>query len=478
MVCSPETGKDGRETEGAAAEPGCGPEAEPEDQPGLRHEPEAEPEDQPKLGNEPEAEPEDQPELRSGPEGIDAGRSFAGGFVAGIIAAALCVLIFLFGWDLARRSGVQHRDSGTSDGLGAEALTDYHTLSKLGEVQSLIEQHFLKDVDSETLSAYLFKGIAVGLGDDYSNYYSEQELTSVRDSARGEYWGIGATMAEDPQTHEISVEEVYEDEPAERAGLRAGDIVLSVDGVSAAEQGLDATVALIKSKEETFTLEVLRPDTQEELALMVECGDVELVCVSSRMLEDGVGYLRLTEFAQSAVRQFREAVQELNRQGMKKLIVDLRDNPGGTLDAVCEILDEILPEGLIVYTEDKDGECTEYRSDAKRSVTCAVAVLVNGNSASASEIFAGAVQDYGLGPVVGSQTYGKGVVQDTFLLSDGSAFKMTTQKYFTPAGQDIDGNGITPDIAAEEEEEGAGQPDGEPRDAALERALEALAQQD
>lgn len=382
------------------------------------------------------------------------GSPFGSGFLAGFLTALLGIGVFLAGWSAAQHiSRVRDRDAAAD--LGAGVLTDYRTLSKLDEVQNLIEQHFLNDVDSGELSSYLFKGAAAGLEDPYASYYSEEELESVLDSSRGEYRGIGTTLREDIETHQISVDEVYAGTPAETAGLCPGDILLAVDDTEVSDQGLTEIVSLIKSKEDTFTLRVFRPETQEELELELECGDVELSYVEYELKEGRIGYIRLTEFTEKAVEQFEEALQALDGQGMEKLIVDLRDNPGGRLDSVCEILDDLLPEGLIVYTEDRNGERSEKRSDKDQMVTCEIAVLVNGGSASASEIFAGAVQDYGLGPVIGTQTYGKGVVQDTYILSDGSAFKMTTEKYFTPKGQDIDGNGITPDIAAEEPDGGA-----------------------
>ena len=189
--------------------------------------------------------------------------------------------------------------------------------------------------------------------------------------------------------------------------------------------------------------------------------------MTSQMMEGQTGYIRILEFDTVTVEQFQEACQELEAQNMEKLIVDVRDNPGGNLDSVCEILRGLLPEGLIVYTSDKDGEIEEYRCDGTQEWTKPLAVLVNGNSASASEIFAGAVQDYGIGTVVGTQTYGKGVVQRTFLLDDGSALKITTEKYYTPMGRDIDDEGILPDVTVEAGEDQA-------EDTQLDAALELL----
>ena len=245
--------------------------------------------------------------------------------------------------------------------------------------------------------------------------------------------------------------------------MESGDVILAVNETLTEGKSLDEVSALIKAQEDTFTLKVLRGGTRE-LELELKCDTVEPTYVESELLEDEIGFIRITDFTGSAVGQFRDALKELDEQGMEKLIIDLRDNPGGLLDSVNGMLDEILPEGLIVYTEDKHGEREEYTSDKERSVDCEIAVLVNGGSASASEIFAGAVQDYELGPIIGTQTYGKGLVQDTYTLSDGSAFKMTTKEYFTPKGRNIDGNGITPDIVVEDQEPAVADGDGSSSD--------------
>lgn len=401
------------------------------------------------------AEPENEAKLPEEPKERYVGSGFGMGFLAGVLAAMACVCIFLLGWRSAQRDKLARQNEAESeketDDIGAQVLTDYHTLSKLDEIQSLIEQNYLGDVDSDTLEEYLFLGVAYGLEDDYANYYSPPELETVLDNTRGIYFGIGITIEEDTQTREIKVIEVYDASPAAEAGMESGDVILAVNETSAEGKSLDEVSALIKAQEDTFTLKVLRGGTQE-LELELKCDTVEPTYVESELLEDEIGYIRITDFTGSAVGQFRNALKELDGQGMEKLIIDLRDNPGGLLDSVNGMLDEILPEGLIVYTEDKHGEREEYSSDKERSVDCEIAVLVNGGSASASEIFAGAVQDYELGPIIGTQTYGKGLVQDTYTLADGSAFKMTTKEYFTPKGRNIDGNGIIPDIVVEDRE--------------------------
>ncbi len=402
-------------------------------------------------------------------------KEFGLGFLAGILMAMIFACVFFLGWrsaQRARQTQQYEEESEETEALGVEVLTDYRTLAKLDEVQSLIGQHYLGEVDSDLLSEYLFRGIAYGLGDDYSDYYSPPELDEVMESSRGVYFGIGISIEEDAQTQEIRIIEVYDGSPAAEAGLAEGDVILAVNGTATEGQDLSAVTDLIRAQEDSFTMKVSR-EGAGELEFALECGTVELTFVESEMLEHKIGYIRITDFTSNAVGQFRDALEELKGQGMESLVIDLRDNLGGLFDSVKAMLDDILPEGLIVYTENKDEEREEYYSDEKQYVDCEIAVLVNGNTASASEIFAGAVQDYELGPIIGTQTYGKGVVQDTYTLSDGSALKITTQKYFTPKGQVIEGNGITPDIVVEDAPETADSDGTE--DAALAKAVEALA---
>lgn len=383
--------------------------------------------------------------------------SFTTGFLAGVLTALFCVSVFLMGWNIGERRFAKKDTSSVEEETenGAEILTDPSTFSMLEEVKNLIENNYLNDVDSDLLSAYLFKGIAAGLDDPYANYYTAEELEDVMDASRGEYTGIGAVIEQDAKTGEFSVNDVYVGRPAEQAGLQAGDILEQINDTPVDGMSLNDVVGLIKGADGAFTMKVYRPTADEEFSFEIECGEVKVPAVTYKMLEDGIGYIRLNEFTEVAVGQFVDAAEMLEDQGMQKLIVDLRDNPGGLLTSVCDILDEVLPEGLLVYTEDKDGNREEYNSDRMRTVYCELAVLVNENSASASEIFAGAIQDHGAGTIIGTKTYGKGIVQKTFPLSDGSAFKMTVEKYYTPLGQDINGNGITPDIIVDNEEKNA-----------------------
>jgi carboxyl-terminal processing protease len=388
---------------------------------------------------------------------------FLEGFVTGVLAALVCVTCFTAGYELIGRKWTAE-DAAQA---GAEILSDSQTADKLKEVQNLIQQKYLSEVDGSELSDYLFRGVAAGLGDAYARYYTKEELASVQESNEGAYYGIGATLSQDAETGELLVSAVYEGCPAQQAGLLEGDYLLRLGETELTGMDLSDVITMIRESEGTFSLTVLRDE--EEITLEMACGQVEMTTVTWEIRENDIGYIRITEFDSVTVEQFKTAVDELILEGTKGIVMDLRDNPGGLLDSVCDMLDYLLPEGLIVYTEDRDGTREEYTSDDTHSVSLPMAVLVNGNSASASEIFAGALQDYGMGVIIGMPTYGKGVVQNTYLLSDGSAFKLTVEKYYTPNGQDIDGNGITPDITVEEDA-------SQERDLPLETALEVLEQ--
>ncbi|MDD2958999.1 MAG: S41 family peptidase [Lachnospiraceae bacterium] len=391
------------------------------------------------------------------------GREFTKGMLFGILISAICVMMLF----LVKHGTVGFYTAGQGeDSPGAAVLTSQETQNKLAQIQQKIESVYLYDIDSDLLSAYLFKGLAVGLNDPYANYYTAQELQDIQAANEGEYCGIGISVLRDKEKNELRIAGVYEGSPAEEAGLCVNDILAAVQDTDLTGMDLSSAVALIKNQKESVHLTILRDG--QEMVFDIPITDIEIPTVSGEMLDDQTGYLKITEFDSITVSQFEETLSGLEEQGMEKLIVDVRDNPGGVLDAVCDILDDLLPEGMIVYTQDKNGEREEHTSDADRSFSGPLAVLVNGNSASAAEIFAGAIQDHETGTVIGTQTYGKGVVQRTYLLEDGSALKLTTEKYFTPKGRDINGEGITPDIIIEETDEEAAE------DIQLQRAIETL----
>ena len=329
------------------------------------------------------------------------------------------------------------------------ALSDMKTVQKLNYLEELIDEEYLDEKDESSLREGLYAGLLSGLQDPYSTYYTAEQYKELNTSNEGSYVGIGAVLQKDNDGG-ATVVQLYEGGPGEQAGLKTGDVIKAIDGTDVTEKETSDIASMVRdSEKDSVTLTIQRENEEKTQDIKVEIRDVEIKTVSHEMLSGDTGYIRISEFSEVTSDQYKKAFADLKSQGMKKLVVDLRDNPGGLLNTVCDILRQILPEGLIVYTEDKNGKREEETCDGKNELTMPLAVLVNGNSASASEIFAGAVKDYGIGTIVGTTTYGKGVVQTIQPLTDGSAVKITIAKYFTPKGNDINKKGITPDVEAE-----------------------------
>ncbi len=327
------------------------------------------------------------------------------------------------------------------------ALSDTKTVQKLNYLESLINEEYLEEKEEDSLREGLYAGLMSGLNDPYSTYYTAEQYKELNTSNEGSYVGIGAVLQKDKDGG-AKIVQLYEGGSGEQAGLKKGDVLKAIDGEDVTEKETSDIASMIReSDKDSVTLTIQRDEETKEIK--VEIRDVEIQTVSHEMLDDETGYIRISEFSEVTTNQYKKAFEDLQDKGMKKLVVDLRDNPGGLLTAVCDVLRQILPEGLIVYTEDKNGKKEEEKCDGKSELAMPLAVLVNGGSASASEIFAGAVKDYGIGTIVGTTTYGKGVVQTIQPLSDGSAVKITIAKYFTPKGNDINKKGIAPDVEAE-----------------------------
>lgn len=355
--------------------------------------------------------------------------------------------------------------------LGGEEAVSQETKEKLSGIQALIQKEYIGEVDEDALQTGICQGYVGALGDPYSAYYDEEQTSALMETTQGEYGGIGVVLTQNLDTGITTASSVYEDSPAMKAGMKDGDIIYQVEGRDVSGMDLEEISGNIKGeKGTTVEITVLRGEDREEVTLTITRDTIQAETVKTRMLEDEIGYLAISEFDSVTLEQYKEGLAELKAQGMEGLIVDLRGNPGGNLDTVCEILDLMLPEGLIVYTEDKDGNRQEFTSDEAQEVQVPLAVLVDGNSASASEIYAGAIQDYGIGQIVGTKTYGKGVVQTIYDLKDGTSLKLTVAEYFTPNGRNIDGEGITPDVeVAYQRDENDPEADNQ-----LDRAVEAL----
>ena len=317
-------------------------------------------------------------------------------------------------------------------------------------LKKCVEEYYLNDADEAAMQEGTYKGLIEGLGDPYSAYFTAEENSARVQEYGGSYKGIGVVIQKDAETGMITIVNCYEGSPAEQAGIMSGDIVYLINGETAAEKTLEEAVEIIKgSGDAGVDLTLIREGMNEYLGVNVVPNDIEYPVVSHSMLENQIGYLALTDFKESSYHQFHEALEDLKSQNMRGLIVDLRNNTGGLLDSVTSILNDILPKGTIVYTVDKYGTREDYTSDGKTPLEIPMVILVNGYTASASEIFAGAVRDYDMAKLVGTQTYGKGVVQTTIRLADGSALKLTTANYYTPNGTNINGTGLTPDVEVE-----------------------------
>ena len=357
--------------------------------------------------------------------------------------------------------------------LGYKNVVSREEERKLSELDSLIESDYLGDVDEDALKEGLYKGYLEALGDPYSEYYDAEETAKFNENMSGEFSGIGVVMSQDQKSGLVTMVQIYKESPAAKAGLKEGDILFQVEGKDISGKKLEEIVTEIKGEKGTeVEITVLRGTEGEKVTTSVVRDTIEVQTVEYEMMEDQIGYLAVSEFDSVTYEQYQTALKDLEAQGMKGLVIDLRNNPGGNLDIVCEMLDLILPKGLLVYTEDKNGEKQEYTSDAAYEYDVPMTVLINGNSASASEIFAGAVQDYERADIVGTTSYGKGVVQSVYALKDGTCVKLTVAEYFTPKGRSINGKGIKPDVEVEYEYN-----EEEPEaDNQLERAVEVLKQ--
>ncbi len=394
--------------------------------------------------------------------------NFILGFVSGIALTALiggCVFVGMKVYEAVDSRNVA--ESGAAD-----SVVNEDTEEKLAAIEGVIEEYYYRDedIDIEAMNEGMYAGMVNSLGDPYSVYYTEEEWNDLMQETEGIYYGIGAYLMIDPNTGLGKVSGVIENTPAQEAGLRADDLIYLVDGESTMGMELSEIVAMVKGEEGTTVhLTIYREGVSDYLEIDVERRKIEAPTVKYEMLEDHIGYIQITEFDEVTTDQFTEALAVIKGSGAKGLILDLRGNPGGSLNAVVDIAREILPKGLIVYTEDKYGQRDEYSCDGRNELDMPLVVLVNGNSASASEILAGAIKDYRKGVLVGTTTFGKGIVQRVLPLTDGTALKLTISTYYTPNGNNIHGVGIEPDVICEFDGD-AYYEDGE--DNQLERALE------
>lgn len=361
---------------------------------------------------------------------------FRNGFLSGV---AVCLVIALM--------VVIVKETMLHSTVGSGFMTR-HGVEKVNLLSDVIDQYYYKDITDEEKMEGIYKGLMSSTNDKYTDYYSPKEFKDLMVTMEGDYGGIGATLSQDKVTKEVSVVEVYEGSPAARAGLERGDIVISVDGHLGTDESLDDFVQRIRGEEGT-SIEMVYKRGDQEHTIEITREEVIVPSVSHRMLDDKIGYIRISSFVNGTQKDFEDALADLQSQGMQGIVFDMRDNGGGMVDSVVAILDDILPAGTVVYTMDKSGKREDYTSDDAKKIDIPVTVLVNENTASAAEIFTGAIRDFNYGTIIGTNTFGKGIVQSTVPLSDGSAVKITVATYYTPSGECIHEKGIKPDIELE-----------------------------
>lgn len=382
------------------------------------------------------------------------------GFVSGVfLAAVICVSVVLIYSVVSGKYLILGKRGVVSE--AKSELLDQETVEKIDQLAEYIDLYYYDEFTEDDIRKSLISGVMEGVGDPYSVYYTMRDYKDLKISTSGTYYGIGAGLQQDKDTMVVHISKVYSGTPSEEVGLQKDDIILYVDDVDATSMELSKLVERIRGEDGTSVhLQVYRESTKETLDFDVRRKNVELPSVEGQILSDGMGYIQISEFQEKTPDQFHKILIELEKQGMKGLIVDVRSNPGGLLNSVVDILDELLPKGIVVYTQDKYGYRQNYESDPS-CVDYPIVVLADGNSASAAEIFTGAIKDYEYGTIIGTKTFGKGIVQSIFPLEDGDAIKLTTAKYFTPKGNYIHGVGIEPDVELEYEFTG-------PKDAAYE----------
>ncbi|MCL2570796.1 MAG: S41 family peptidase [Defluviitaleaceae bacterium] len=324
--------------------------------------------------------------------------------------------------------------------------------SKVMEIYELLNEVSMFPFEKQELMDNMYRGFLDGVGDPYTQYFDRQALQAFRERVEGEFVGIGVLVLEDSETMTLIIAQPFSGSPAAEAGLLPGDKIIGVDGIPAVGRPTADVMSAIRGPEGTIvTLSIFRPYENKEFDVTITRARIIVPSVFHEMMPDQTGYIRIEGFDEATRDQFSAAMAELQAKGMTGLVLDLRNNPGGNLHVVTHIANYFLPEGVVSYTIDASGRRQDFNSDAEY-LGLPLVVLINGRSASASELLSGAIQDTQMGVLIGEQTFGKGIVQHLRTLSDGSAIKVTVAKYFTPNGTSIHGVGVAPDILIEMDE--------------------------
>lgn len=374
--------------------------------------------------------------------------SYIKGVLMGVIVTVTCFVVLvtvgLYTGRLDLNSAIKTGSSQVTDEQ-AEKIKD-----KVNLLSAYIDKYYLNNIDYEKMADSIYKGILNGLDDKYAAYYTKDEYKDISEKSSGVFCGIGAHMSQNSKTGVLTIIGVVSGGPAEKAGVKKGDILVEVDGENIENKDISYIVSKVKGKEGTSVeIALQRKNAAQLLKMKIERKVIRDNTVSHKMLDNNIGYISVSGFEEVTEKQFIKAVDDLENKGEKGLIIDLRDNGGGLLNTAIGMLDRLLPKELVVYTKDKQGMAQEYYTKDKQEVNVPIVILVNGNSASASEVFSGALKDYGKAKLIGTKTFGKGIVQSSFELQDKTAIKFTTSKYYTPKGNNIHGKGFEPDMKVE-----------------------------
>lgn len=334
--------------------------------------------------------------------------------------------------------------------ISKETYEAYKKYNKMIALEELVKDDFYQKTSDEKLVDGAIKGMFSGLDDKYSQYYTKAEFEKLKEQTSGSFVGIGVYISPTSDDDHITIIAPIAGSPAEKSGIKAGDKILKVDGKVVSAQNSDEAITMIKGKKGT-EVELTIKRGEQILDVNVKRDEIVSKTVEGKVLDDNIGYIKITSFSEHTNKEFEKTLNTLKQSGIKGLVIDLRDNPGGLLNVCKDIADSLIGEGTIVYTKDNKGN-TEYLKSDKEKLGLPIAVLTNEGSASASEILTGAIIDNKAGISVGTTTFGKGLVQSVRELKDGTGYKLTTAQYFTPSGEYINGKGIKPTIEEKDEE--------------------------
>lgn len=392
-----------------------------------------------------------------------------------VLCIAVSLLSFFIGATFGKTSSHIYNKDNDVVTTSLNEQPDMERLKPISDVMKLIESKYVKDVETKKLIEGAIRGMVASLEDPYSVFMDESEFQDFITALNGAFGGVGMVLSADENTGEILVVSPIEGTPAYNAGILPRDIVVKVNDVDLAGKSLDEAVRLLRGEKGTkVTVYIKRENSQELLQFQLTRDDIRVTTVNHEVIDNDIGYIKITSFDAKTYDEFKSALDSLENQGVKGLILDLRNNPGGSLYESVLIADEMLGKGLIVYTEDKNNNrLEEYYSDENK-ISVPLVVLINENSASASEIVAGAIQDHKAGVLVGTKTFGKGSVQEIQPFENKTGMKLTIAKYYIPSGRSIDGIGVKPDVEVKLDEETSIFDVPKERDYQLLKAIEVL----